>query len=180
MDRAKRLLKKFGTLVANRIIAFVTRNENGRRATYNQIKTALELECSESTIRRRLQESGYHRLVARYAPWLDEENMDLRGQFGEWCLTQMPKPFIFGDAVAFGRGGTQQQRVTRRPGKGIYTAMGGERVRITNRIGKAYDPDCLRLLFKDIDNAYYCYSFICSSRKSRLIHWDRRTLGTMT
>lgn len=117
MDRAKRSLKKFGTPVANRIIAFVTRDENGRRATYNQIKTALELECSESTIRRRLQESGYHRLVARYAPWLDEENMDLRGQFGEWCLTQMPKPFIFGDAVAFGRGGTQQQRVTRRPGK---------------------------------------------------------------
>lgn len=54
IDRAKRLLKKFGTLVANRIIAFVTRNENGRRATYNQIKTALELECSELTIRRRL------------------------------------------------------------------------------------------------------------------------------
>lgn len=161
VDRAKRSLRKYGTPVANRIIAFVTRDENGRRATYNQIKTALELECSESTIRRRLQESGYHRLVARYAPWLNDENMDLRSQFGEWCLTQMPKPFIFGDAVVFGRGGTQQQRVTRRP-------------------GEAYDPDCLQPLYRDLENAHYCYGFICGTRKSRLIHWDRRVFGTMT
>lgn len=73
----------------------------------------------------------------------------------------MPKPFIFGDAVAFGRGGTYQQRVTRRP-------------------GEAFDPDCLKLLFKELENAYYYYGFICSNRKSRLIYWDRRSLGNIT
>lgn len=93
---------------------------------------------------------------------------------------QIAKLFIFGDTVAFGQGGIQQQRVTRRLDKYYSGRVGGERVRITNRLDKVYNPDCLQLLFKDIDNAYYYYSFIYSSRKLRLIYQDYRTLGNIT
>ncbi|SMR52800.1 unnamed protein product [Zymoseptoria tritici ST99CH_1E4] len=81
-------LRQFGTPVANRIIDYVTGSAEGRRATYQQIKEQLELVCSVDTIRRRLNERGYFKRVAKRAPFLDADGLDLRPQFGQWCIDQ--------------------------------------------------------------------------------------------
>ena len=64
-----------------RIIRFVVTNWTSRRASYSQIKAALRLTASTTTIKRALRAAGYRRCVACPRPFINANQAKRRLEF---------------------------------------------------------------------------------------------------
>ena len=105
-----------------RIVNYVTASAEGRRADYTEVKAALGLPISISTIRRILDKEGFRRRMALSKPFLTSGHLNDRMIFalmvrhwrGEWRLV------IFTDEAAFQNGGNVRRWVTRRKNERLH------------------------------------------------------------
>lgn len=100
-----------------RIIRYISRSWEGRRATYAQIKVACNIQASTSTIQRALKKAGYMRCIECPRPFISKQAAKKRLDFARkyrWWGTAQWKVAIWSDEATFERGKRGRVWVTRR------------------------------------------------------------------
>jgi transposase len=100
-----------------RIIQYISRSWEGRRATYAQIKSTCHITASTSTIQRALKRAGYRRCIACPRPFISALAAKKRLAFARkyrWWGTEQWKVVIWSDEATFETGKRGRVWVTRR------------------------------------------------------------------
>ncbi len=125
------------TPITCRILDYVTSSAEHRQLAYREISEHLNLNLSVTTIRKILNDNGYHRRVAVAKPFLTDNAMAKRLAFAQkyshWNKSDWSR-VIFTDEAAIQNGGSNRCWITRKP-------------------DEAYTRDCIRPKFRRIS---YC------------------------
>lgn len=145
--------RTLSTPEVNRIVAAINGNAEYRRMPYVELCEILDIDASPRTVRRRLNERGYHRRVARKAPFLTEVQRQqrkawaiahIRWAIAQWCTV------IWQDESQCQNGGIPRQYVTR-------------------RAGEEYLEECLQPRHRRPLKAVHISGLICGRHKSNLL-----------
>jgi transposase len=132
----------------------VRKAQKARRAPFREIGNTMEPPVSSDTIRRILEECGYHRCVARYVPFLTEGHKKQRLAWGraQHALTAHDWWRVIWSDECY-----------------IYLSSKHGRIYVTRRPDEVYHPDCLVPTFTQSSICVMVWGCIMQDRKGPIV-----------